>query len=237
MKVGAIILARLDSSRLPRKALRIIAGRPLIGYAVDLCRQVSRLDVIALATTTRAVDDPLAAFAAAEGIECIRGSTEDVAGRFLAALETLGLDAGLRLNGDSPLNRPALLGEAIATFRSGAWEMVSNVPGRSYPFGISVEVVALEAMRRAHASMIETADREHVTQYFYQHPERVRLHCMSSGSERYRGLQLAVDTEQDLARFIAIRQRLGARLWDASLAEVCELARDFDAQAAAPATH
>src|SRR4051812_7803637 len=117
MNIGAIILARLDSNRLPGKALRDIAGRPLVGYVVDLCRQVAGVDQVVLATSNRAVDEPLARFARSEGIACVRGDTEDVAGRFLYAMESTGFAGALRVNGDSPLNRPALLARAVEVFR------------------------------------------------------------------------------------------------------------------------
>jgi spore coat polysaccharide biosynthesis protein SpsF len=209
----------------------------LLGYAIDVCRQVQGLDVIALGTTTREVDEPLVTFAASEGIACIRGDTNDVAGRFLSAMAALGVDAGLRLNGDSPLNRPALLAEAIRVFRTGAWDMVSNVPGRTFPYGVSVEVIGLPAMKQAYEVMSDGGHREHVTQYFYERSDTLRLYCMTSGNDAYRGLQLAVDTERDLDRFAWIQAQLGARLSSASLDEVCALGRAFDGTASDLAKH
>jgi spore coat polysaccharide biosynthesis protein SpsF len=236
MKIGAVVLARFDSQRLPGKALREVAGRPLLGYALDVCRRVTGVDVIVLATTTRAVDDVLAGFALAEGVPCVRGDTDDVAGRFLAACEQLGLDAALRLNGDSPLNRPALLAEAVRIFRAGGWDLVTNVPGRSFPFGVSAEVVAAEALRAAYPHMT-VANREHVTQYLYEHPEILRMHRIDSGRDDLRGIQLAVDDARDLERFTALHGALGTRLWSADVAELCRLARAHDAAAGQRAAH
>lgn len=236
MKIGALVLARFDSQRLPGKALRAVAGRPLLGYALDICRRVAGVDVIALATTDRAVDDVLVDFARAEGVACVRGDTDDVAGRFLSACDQLGLDAALRLNGDSPLNRAALLAHAVGQFRDGEADLVSNVPGRSYPFGVSAEVVGVAALRQAYPLMTPT-NREHVTQYFYQHPESIRLRTLDSGRDDLRGVQLAVDDFADLERFAAIRSRLGERLWTADVAELCEMARAHDANAGRQAVH
>jgi spore coat polysaccharide biosynthesis protein SpsF (cytidylyltransferase family) len=236
MRIGAIVLARFDSQRLPGKALREVSGRPLLGYALDVCRGVAGVDTIALATTTRALDDVLVEFARAEGVPCVRGDTDDVAARFLAAYSQLGLDAALRLNGDSPLNRPALLSEAVRIFRGGGWDLVTNVPGRSYPFGVSAEVVAAETMRAAYPRMTLT-NREHVTQYFYEHPETLRMHRMESGRDDLRGVQLAVDDAKDLARFSALREQVGARLWSADVTELCTLARAHDAATGSGAVH
>lgn len=236
MKIGAIVLARFDSQRLPGKALREVAGRALLGYAFEICRRVSAVDVVILATSTRAVDEPLARFAASEGVVCVRGDTDDVAGRFLRACESLRLDAALRLNGDSPLNRPALLSEAVEIFRRGKADLVTNVPGRSYPFGVSAEVLSTEALQNSYPKMT-TANREHVTQYFYEHPESVRMHRISSGRDDLRGVQLAVDDARDLARFAALEARLGERLWSADVAELCALARNHDADSHSTVAH
>ena len=232
MKIGAIVLARFDSQRLPGKALREVAGRALLGYAFDVCRRVPGVDVVALATTKREVDQPLVDFARSEQVACVRGDTDDVAGRFLAACDSLQLDAALRMNGDSPLNRPALLGDAVSIFRRGGWDLVSNVPGRSFPFGVSAEVISARALHSAYPHMT-TVNREHVTQYFYERAEAIRLHRMSSGRDDLRGVQLAVDDARDLARFTALRERLGERLWAADVTELCALAREFDGGARA----
>jgi spore coat polysaccharide biosynthesis protein SpsF len=236
MKIGAIVLARFDSQRLPGKALREVGGRPLLGYALDICRRIEGVDAIALATTTRPVDDVLADFARAEGVACVRGDTDDVAGRFLETCRELAFDAALRLNGDSPLNRAALLTQAVRIFRDGKFDLVTNVPGRSFPFGVSAEVVAAEALRAAYPHMSRT-NREHVTQYLYEHPASLRMHRLDSGRDDLRGIQLAVDDARDLERFAALRAALGPRLWTAEVAELCELARAHDSTIATVAVH
>ena len=149
MKIGAIILSRMDSTRLPGKALLDVGGRPLLSYALSFCQKIKGLDSIAIATSTRAVDNPLSDFARSNGISCIRGSLNNVAERFLSAMKVLNLDAAVRINGDSPLNNKTLIGDGIGLFRSGNFDLVSNVPARTYPYGISVEVVGRKAMEHA----------------------------------------------------------------------------------------
>jgi len=136
MKIGIVILSRMDSSRLPGKALLDIAGKPIIGHVLSFCQKVDGIDSIALATSNRLVDEPLSEFAKTNGIVCIRGSLDNVAERFLLAMEALDLDAAVRINGDSPLNDPALISEGILRFRKGNFDLVSNVPQRTYPFGV-----------------------------------------------------------------------------------------------------
>ena len=60
MNLAIIIAARLDSSRLPGKALLDISGRPALGLLLERLRQSESGDHIIVATTDRATDDPIA---------------------------------------------------------------------------------------------------------------------------------------------------------------------------------
>ena len=229
MSIGAVVLARLDSRRLPGKALRNLHDRPLIQYAFDVCVATRGIEGTVLATTDRREDDPLAAYAETQGIPCYRGAMEDVAGRFLAAMDQFGFDAAVRYNGDSPLNRPALLAEAVAKFHNEAPDLVTNVPGRTYPFGLSIEIVGRSVMRAACAAMTEARHREHVTQFFYDHPGFARTALMAAEDRTMSGIQLAVDTAGDLARMARIVVRLGPDWLLAPLAAIVSLAQDDEA--------
>lgn len=230
MKIGAIILARLDSSRLPAKALRPIVGRPLLARIIDLCRATHGLNDIILATSNRPIDDQLAKFAEANGIFCYRGDTNDVAARFLAAMESADLDGAVRVNGDSPFNRPALLGEAISLFRNGDFDLVTNLPGRTYPFGLSVEVVSHIAMVTACQRMTDNEQREHVTKFFYDHPDEFRMRLIKASAPGLGGIQLAVDSHIDAIQAEWIVDQLADRLMQADATELVELARRFRSQ-------
>ena len=46
MKIAAEIPVRLGSKRVPKKNLRLICGKPMVGYAVDACKQSKRIDEV-----------------------------------------------------------------------------------------------------------------------------------------------------------------------------------------------
>ncbi|MBK6669472.1 MAG: hypothetical protein IPG46_07245 [Actinobacteria bacterium] len=71
----------MTSSRLPGKALRTVAGRPLLGYAIDRLRHASVVGAIVVATSDDPSDDPIEAFCRSEDIAFHRGSLNDVAAR------------------------------------------------------------------------------------------------------------------------------------------------------------
>lgn len=206
MRIGAIVQARMTSARLPGKVLRMLCGQPVLSWLLDGLALCSGPDMIVLATSTELSDDPVAEFCAGRGLPCFRGPLDDVAGRFLAAAEAHGLDAFVRLCGDSPLLDPRLVDEAVALFRQGGADLETNVLRRTFPRGQSVEVVDTMAMRRAEAAMTDPQDREHVTRHFYTHAGEFRLRSFESGGD-FGAVNFCVDTADDLVRLSALVQR------------------------------
>ena len=227
VKIGAVILSRMDSTRLPGKALIDVDGRPLLSYVLSFCQKINNLDSIAIATSTRVVDDPLSDFAEVQGIPCIRGSLDNVAERFLLAMETLNLDAAVRINGDSPLNNTQILSDGIRLFRRGNLDLVSNLPARTYPYGMSVEVVGRKAMEYACSMMIDAQHREHVTKYFYDNQDKFDISLMTSEVAEFSGVQLAIDIREDLDRFEWIIGNLEGDPADSDIASLVKLANAY----------
>lgn len=227
MKIGAVILSRMDSSRLPGKALLNAGGRPLLEYALSLCNKIDELDSIAIATSDRAVDDSLEDFAKLHQIPCIRGSLDNVADRFLLAMKTLNLDAAVRINGDSPLNNKELIADGIKIFRKGKFDIVSNVPKRTYPYGMSVEVIGRQAMEYAHSEMNDTHHQEHVTKYFYDNESEFNISLMTSEIAEFSEVHLAIDTQEDFERFEWIISNLECDPADSDIITLVKLAREY----------
>lgn len=206
MCVGVVVQARMSSARLPGKVLRELCGRPVLAWLLDGLGQCSGPDVVVLATSAEPSDDPVAVFCAGRGVPCFRGPLVNVAGRVLAAAEAQGLDAFVRICGDSPLLDPRLVDEAVALYRQGGADLVTNVLRRTFPKGQSVEVVDIQAFRRAEAAMTDPQDREHVTRHFYGREGEYRLHSFESGGD-FGAVNYCVDTAEDLERLSALVAR------------------------------
>ena len=58
--IVAIIQARTNSTRLPRKVLKNLGERTLIEFLIERLKRVKELDQIILATTVNDIDDKLA---------------------------------------------------------------------------------------------------------------------------------------------------------------------------------
>jgi spore coat polysaccharide biosynthesis protein SpsF len=189
----------MDSARLSGKALRPIAGRPLLGHVLDRARLVGGIDRVVIATSTRAVDDPIAGFAKAENVPTFRGSTSDVLKRCIACASAFGWTHLMRISGDSPFFDP-VLATRMATCQSiDEHDIITNVAPRTFPPGNSIEIISLFALERVASETEGAGDREHVTSYIYRNPSRFRICNVPAPDNRYDKVSLTVDYERDLA--------------------------------------
>lgn len=201
--VGLVILARLSSQRLPGKALLPIRGEErVLEHILRRLQGIAKRDKIILATSDLPEDDALEAFANEQGIACYRGSLERVGERFYAAAQKLNCDYALRLNGDNILLDPAMLKQMMLLAEEGTYDFISNVPGRSFPKGLSVEIVSM-AFYALHLERI-SADpycNEHVMVCLYkdQAPENY-YYFKNTSLPKAAAIQLALDTEADFER-------------------------------------
>lgn len=224
MPPTAVVQARMSSRRLPSKSLYPIAGRPMLSYLIERLRRCRRLAGVVVATSTMPDDDAIAGCCEEVGVACHRGPLDDVLGRFLEVIEAGALTSVVRISGDSPLLDPALVDRAVGLFEAGAYDLVTNVAPRSFPRGQSVEVISADALRRLDTTDIAPDEREHVTLWFYRHPQRCAMRNFSAEHDMS-GIQLSVDTPEDLAIIARIIAQMDRPHWQYGLDELLELQR------------
>jgi spore coat polysaccharide biosynthesis protein SpsF (cytidylyltransferase family) len=161
----AIIQARMTSTRLPGKVLADIAGRPALQQMLERVRQSQRLDGIVVATTHNVTDDPIQELCDRMGISTFRGDEHDVLGRFLSAAEEADADAVVRLTADCPMIDSQVIDQVVTAFDPTRCDYVSNTIERTFPDGLDVEVMTLDALKEANREARDPFLREHVTPY------------------------------------------------------------------------
>ena len=217
----------MGSERLPGKTLTTVAGRPLLGYLLDRLQACRSVREVVVATSNQPADDAVAEFCAARALRCVRGSHLDVAGRFTAVLAECPAEAFVRISGDSPLLDATVVERGVALFAHGDWDVVTNVMPRSYPPGQSVEVVSSSCFLEAYPRMAAEDELEHVTRYFYKHPDQFRILNFSAPVD-YSGISLTIDTAEQLETFRRVVARMKRAPQDHSLDEVVGLYREVD---------
>ncbi len=210
--VVAIIQARMGSSRLPGKVLLQVAGRSLLQHLVDRLQRCETLDQVVVATTIEPGDDAVVAEAQRLGIACIRGSVDDVLGRFDAAVQQTGAATIVRVTGDCPLMAPAEVDRVVrGAAELGAEYAANQVPGHmKLPLGYAVEVVQRPAFDRAVREATARYAREHVMPYLYEEKGRFATAWIEPELAAA-DLRVTVDTPADFAVVKAVLEALDGR--------------------------
>lgn len=223
LQPAAIVMARLGSSRLPGKVLADIGGKPLLELVLDRVRSCSAVREIVVAVSDRPDDDPLVAWCDDHDTRCHRGPLEHVARRALDAARSVGARWFFRVNADSPFVAIDLFPAAIHMAQSHPVDLVSNLAPRVLPPGASVELVRTDALA-TEIDHFDHSDAEHVTRYFYRHPDRVRRrHLPAVGYDVPEGLRLVVDDAADLDRVRRVVARMDRPPWTYSLHDVIRM--------------
>jgi spore coat polysaccharide biosynthesis protein SpsF len=201
MKNVAIIQARMSSSRLPGKVLKVAEGRPLLERMVERVSLAKRVDEIVVATTVDPSDDEIVRFCEAHQIVCFRGNLLDVLDRYYQAACQYHADGIIRLTGDCPFIDPALVDETIAAREKADADFSCNrLPPpftRTYPIGLDVEVCTFAALESAWKNASAKNEREHVMPYLYEEPGRFKVVKIDHQPD-YGSLRWTVDTPEDL---------------------------------------
>jgi spore coat polysaccharide biosynthesis protein SpsF (cytidylyltransferase family) len=211
-KVTAIIQARLGSTRLPGKVLLDLGGRPVIDWVVERVAATPEVDEVIVAIPDGPEDDELFAHLDRRGVSVVRGSAADVLSRFGKAASMTSASMLARVTADCPFIDPSVLGRVIAAFRQQPpVDYCSNVLIRTYPIGLDCEVMSKEVLVLADAEAQTLPEREHVTPFFYQQPERFRLRNVEAPAGlNYPQYRLTLDEEPDLALLRRILAKLGS---------------------------
>lgn len=198
MHIDVFLQARMGSTRLPGKVLKPVLARPLLSYQIERLRESKEIDGIVVLTSTAPADKAVEQFCLDNGIDCLRGSEEDVLDRYYRAALARRPDAIVRVTGDCPIIDPEIVDQVVHFFRKNypRYDYVSNSMERTYPRGLDVEVFTSKALERAAKEGNSAFEREHVTPFFYQHPELFSLKNIAlSPSLAYH--RWTVDTPED----------------------------------------
>ncbi len=138
MVTGAIICARLNSTRLPGKMLADIGGETMLWHIVDRLKACDLLNEIIVATTTE--DNELADYCKSEAIKCFQGDEQDILGRVYGAAKEYNLDVVVRVWGDCPLPSPVLIDKIITEFNKNSFQYLYT---ENYPKGQNIAIMPI----------------------------------------------------------------------------------------------
>jgi len=198
--ITAIIQARMGSTRLPGKVMRMVDGKPLMAYQIERLGKSELVDEVIVATTVSPADDGIADFCKKNNIKCFRGNETDVLDRYYRCAVANHASTVVRLTADCPLSDPRIIDQTIRLFQEKNADYAANtVPPetRMFPDGTDVEVFSIDALTRAHKEAKDKKDREHVTFYFWNYNNGFKT-VQLRGSKDNSQYRFTVDYPEDL---------------------------------------
>jgi spore coat polysaccharide biosynthesis protein SpsF len=197
VKITAIIQARMGSTRLPGKVLMDLGGRTVLARVIGRLRRATQVDEIVVATTDSVADDAIVRECHRLEVPSFRGSENDVLDRYCQAARKYAAEVVVRITSDCPVIDPELVDDTIRIFEEQCGDYASNSSPRTYPRGLDTEVFTMSALQKAWRDACQPYEHEHVTPYFYEHPELFKLVslCGRTDHSQYRW---TLDTTEDL---------------------------------------
>ncbi len=210
MRVVCIVQARVGSTRLPNKVLKKVCGKTILEHDVDRLRQVSNIDEIVIATTTKDEDMRIIKECEKLGVKTFRGSEDNVLSRYYLAAKEYKADIVVRVTSDCPVIDADVTYATIKylTDNLDKYDYVSNSLIKSFPRGLDTEVFTFESLEKTYKEATLNRDKEHVTPYMYvTRPDLFRV-GKYAGDIDYSELRWTVDTPEDFELIKTIYEML-----------------------------
>lgn len=197
-----LVAVRLKSSRLERKALADLFGKPLIIRLFERLNEYIPRDNIVLCTSVNSQDRELYSLAVEHGIHVYRGSELDVASRFLEAADIYDADTIVRVTGDNPLTDSKFILKMLEShdYSGAEYTFVSDLP-----IGTRAEVIDVNGLRRIRNEWSDPQSSEYMTLFLNRSDKLTQNEMVANSIKISRPeLRLTVDTPEDLLLMQAI---------------------------------
>ena len=191
-----VIQVRMNSSRVPGKALIRLGSRAVIQWVIDSLKESLALDAVIVATTDSIDDDALVDFLG-DTIPVYRGSERNVAKRLFKAGESLQATDIVRITGDHPFTCSSIIDDLIRVHRINRNDYTSyNRNGIAE--GVRSEIISMKSLE-----IIINGSGQEQSEYltfFYQKNEQFFQNELLDAPSKYRieGLRLMLDYPEDI---------------------------------------
>ena len=210
MNIDCIIQARMGSERLPGKVLfDLTDGKKTIEFLIDQLKS-SNLQQKIVAIPSGTMDDILFNFLNNLKISCYRGSKLDVLDRYYNCAKEFSFKHIMRITGDNPLIDPEIVNDAIEEYCHSNCDYLTNSIDRTFPNGTEVEIFSFNALEIAWKNAKKKSEREHVTPYFYNNPEKFKIHYFKQHKNQSK-FRYTIDRKEDYDLVVEILSRIKKR--------------------------
>ena len=175
MNTVAIIQARISSTRLPGKVLKIIERKTVLEHVINRVRAAKNIDDMVVATTVKKEDLEIVKLCASLGISVFCGSEDDVLDRYYQTARLFKAGHIVRITSDCPLIDPQIIDEVIELYFQKKADYASNTMPETFPDGLDTEVFSYKTLKKAWKNAKLSSEREHVTPYIRKYPNIFKI--------------------------------------------------------------
>lgn len=207
-RVVAIIQSRMDSSRLPGKALEDINGLSCLGWVVRAASAIQGVHQVIVATSSEPGDEPILSWCKNNRVKCFTGPKHDVLKRLYEAARSEKADVVVRLTADCPLLDPNICAQLLLHFELTGVDYATNSHPPSWPDGLDCEVFTMSALSKANKHSSLPSDREHVTRWIRANKHMFSQSVFTSPTPGLHKYRWTLDTPEDLNFIRSLTQLL-----------------------------
>ncbi len=219
-RTGLFLQVRLNSSRMPGKALMDLHGKPLILHVIERLFVVpADYKVILTSKESAEIIEPLIKDT---GWDIFVGHPQNVLKRFIDAAAYYKVDTIIRATGDNPLLSSEIALETIDLFYKTKADLayLSNIP-----YGSGVEVVSSEKLLIALKNTNVPYHLEHVTPYIYENRDKFKIVTSQFHDDFVSrpDIRITVDTREDYEKVNFLLRELNDRSYPLNIKSIIEI--------------
>tara|TARA_Y100000768_G_scaffold388939_1_gene388991 strand:- start:7449 stop:8150 length:702 start_codon:yes stop_codon:yes gene_type:complete len=204
-KIIAIVQVRMGSTRLPKKAMKIINSKYVFELVYQRLKKSKLLDQIIFSTSKNKENDILVSEFKKKKIDFFRGKEHDVLDRYFHTAKKFKGSIIVRITCDCPFVDSRLVDNFIQIQKKGKFDYVSNCLPYTFPNGMDIEVFTFKLLETAFikASSKQKANGGVVLRFVRDNRNLFKIKNINSKFENLKKYRLTLDNKQD---FVSIKK-------------------------------
>jgi spore coat polysaccharide biosynthesis protein SpsF len=193
-----IIQARMGSNRRPGKINYLFNDEPMLVYQINRLKAFGITNII-VATSNKQQDDVTEQLVTLCGVECFRGSEDDVLKRFNDCCEKFKIKNVIRVGGDDPLIDPEGIKLLIKTHQKNLnYDLIYSSHPDGWIYGTAAELITAKSLCKANEFAKDNIDREHIIPYYKKNSSLRKIKLNAPIKLHREDIYLSVDYQEDL---------------------------------------
>jgi len=227
LKIGAIIIARSNSSRLKGKIFKKIGNKEMLSLCIENAKKISFLDTIIVATTSSKNDKKISKITKKNNVKIFYGSGNNVLKRYVDAAKKYKLDVIVRITGDCPFISSEVMNLLL-------WSHLQKNADFTLPsdatLGTAGEIINYNSLsvvnKNAIKQKIQMKYREYF-KFFFQNPRfNFKYNEVVLPKKLVTKFRLTVDYNNDLLMFRKVFNALKTKKKEFELSNILKILRE-----------